>query len=219
MGIDVFGVFQKKEDESWVTVSEYYSGRRDWLEDWLGLPFGCRYTPYPISVPRGLPVDFDRENIHVGEGWQSWLSADEILNALPVLGTETHQVFIEIYFEAWERTKEFSLAEWEFFIEDTDLLSLEEWHGILNNVGINKYLEHINLKHELRALKKRINDPYAIDVKLVAVAPQNYDHKFTADYGLVDCVYDLSDSLKYFTDEVRLLKEKYGNIRFVFGFS
>jgi hypothetical protein len=197
MGLDVFGVFQKREKERWVSFQKYYYGRRDGLRTWFGAPLGCRYEIKPIAPPRGLPEDFDAAEC-VGDHFKSWLLVDEVLNALPALATSTEKISIKAYFEACNT--EPVLSKWETLIEEAFAKEYFDRH--------NEEFNRKNWERHDRCL-----------IRLVAASPKPFDSTFTSEYGFVECIYDYSNYFQEFISEVRLLKNKYADVRFVFGFS
>jgi hypothetical protein len=130
MGTDVFGVFEKRENGRWEYITDFYDGQRGHLRAWLGWSDGRLWSEpqsgddfrtFPIAPSRGLPNDFDySEGIYrvdatryttVGRLDCSWLQADEILNALPILGIRSLTVPIGVYEKAWEH--ESDIARWQ----------------------------------------------------------------------------------------------------------
>ena len=97
MGIDVFGVFQRRVADKWEFVSAFYDGQRGPLRVWLG--WESYYWPLnPLAPTLGLPPDFDLTElvppqeegdwedeicVYLGDHKRSWLSADEILAGDP----------------------------------------------------------------------------------------------------------------------------------------
>lgn len=197
MGLDVFGVFQKREKERWVSFQRHYYGQRDQLRIWLGAPLGSHYEMKSIAPPRGLPADFDADEC-VGDHFKSWLLADEILNALPALATSTEKIGIEAYLEACN--KEPVLSKWEASIEEA---------------FAKEYFD----RHKKEFNRKEWAHPSRCLIKLVAASPKPFDATFTSEYGFIECIYDFSDFFQEFISEVRLQKNKYADVRFVFGFS
>jgi hypothetical protein len=204
MGLDVFGVFQKREKERWVSFQSYYYGERDELRNWLGLNLEGGYEIKPIAQPRGLPADFDVDEF-VGEHSKSWLLADEILNALPALATSTEKISIKTYFEACNK--------------EPDLRKLED---SIEEIFIKEYFDRRKKEFNLEEWENFKNYRSATGrclIRLVAASTMPFDVTFTSEYGFVDCIYDFSDYFQRYIDEIRRLKNKYGEVRFVFGFS
>lgn len=82
MGIDIFGFFQAKSGDSWRYICKYDYHQRGALKLWLA-PWnpGSRGIE-PIAPWRNRPSDTK----HDGHGVAgSWLLADEILDALPLI--------------------------------------------------------------------------------------------------------------------------------------
>lgn len=197
MGLDVFGVFQKRENERWVSIQKYYYGQRDELRIWLGAPLGGHRDLPSIASPRGLPADFDAGE-WVGDHFKSWLLVDEILNALPALAISTEKICVKAYFDACER--EPILIEWEASIDEAFAKEYFDRH--------KKDFNRKESEHQDRCL-----------IRLVAASPKPFDATFTNEYGFIECIYDYSDYFQEFISEARLLKNKYADVRFVFGFS
>jgi hypothetical protein len=72
MGLDIKGIFQKKEGDRWVDVaSDYYQGRDYALYAWLALGESYSKDPSydtlkPLPFKQGFPVDFEllEDNVH-----------------------------------------------------------------------------------------------------------------------------------------------------------
>lgn len=80
MGIDVRVEFEAKRNGKWEQVHFSYAIERNYLFfAWLANQRN-EYGVQPIAKFRGLPKDYRYED-GPGEHSQSWLSADEILNA------------------------------------------------------------------------------------------------------------------------------------------
>ena len=197
MGIDVVGVFERRDGNRWTYVQSYYDGQRGLLRYWLGWGSGW-YSTYGVkpivSSPRGLPTDFrywddiywiddtkldPKRVVAVGTQLQSWVGGEEILAALPLLGVRSHSVRSD-----HTPSPSAALAEWEH------VPGISEGH---------------------------IGRPEA--PRLVAVSSERHaeTHPRT-DALLVNCSWDFSDHIAYFTDDVHTLVSKYGSIRFVYGF-
>ena len=113
MGTDIHAVFQSKKMSGWVDVDTTWDQRRHYfLFAWLagvrnGFGFaGVRmHEPItPISEPRGLPKDFDRDDEdYMGEHNFSWLTAEEILAAPRPGVTRRYGVLDRDVYEAWDK--------------------------------------------------------------------------------------------------------------------
>ena len=80
MGTDVKVEFEAKRNGKWEQVHTQYAIERNYLFfAWLANQRN-EYGVQPIAKHRGLPRDYRYED-GPGEHSQSWLSADEILNA------------------------------------------------------------------------------------------------------------------------------------------
>ena len=192
MGIDVSGVFQRREGGQWSYVGDYHDGRRGELRSWLGWGNGSWWqgTIEPIAPLRGLPLDFDLSELdprrsehgitvemHIGTRSRSWLHADEILNALPALAVRQLSVPHAIYLQTADMTS--NLAQWQ---AATGLCrEVDAW-------------------------------------PLVQATYQHPDAGNSADVR-VDCVCDFSGEVQYFVDELQQLRAQHGEVRFVYGFA
>lgn len=101
MGAEMRYAFQKETPEGWKTVSDNFSGDRNYqLFGWLGLRCRNVHKVTPISELRDLPddlIDEDEEHIELrfGQHSYSWLSAKEILEApTPAEPSEVMLTFI-----------------------------------------------------------------------------------------------------------------------------
>jgi len=133
MGTDIHTIFQKKDGDKWVDIDNPYTEDRHYLLfSWLadvrngyGFAGVSTYIPItPISMPRGLPSDFEDEyhdikkiehaapyykkyapetkEIWLGDHSHSWLLGTEILSAKPPQTTHTGVVDINQYKE-WDK--------------------------------------------------------------------------------------------------------------------
>ena len=95
MGIDVFGSFQAKVGEDWSFQKEYYDGQRGFLRWWLGWGTGGLYEKFGgeplVDDLRGLPSDLVKRGA-TASTYQSWVLAEEVLAAIPLLGRHSYSV-------------------------------------------------------------------------------------------------------------------------------
>lgn len=91
MGTAIKGVFEAKIRDHWQSTGERYYNDRDLIvQSWLGLDLWAE----AIDDFRGFPPDWISAGRGVGPidgppAWRSWLLADEILEAIPVITTES----------------------------------------------------------------------------------------------------------------------------------
>ena len=206
MGIDVFGVFQRREKDRWSFISRYYDGARGELRMWLGYgpnQYDDNYQAWQLGIirptpSRGLPVDLDLdepvpdrvytnmeltvENV-IGSPPHSWLLADEILQALPALSVRTLAVPLPVYHATKDKTDD--VAQWQAMTGD------------------------------LCGLCGDVPDTW----KLVSVRYCSEKLSHLSTEVPCECVCDFSDEIAYFTDEVRQIQDAHGEVRFVYGFS
>lgn len=115
MGIDVSGVFQRRDAEKWVVICDYHDGRRGYLRSWLGFD---RYREIPFSALRGVPEDFNPSEVviipgyrpveiecFIGERGHSWISGEEILNTPALTQRSDEQAIAEAHEEISEFKK------------------------------------------------------------------------------------------------------------------
>jgi hypothetical protein len=149
MGIDIYGCFMKKERGQWIPVEEYEYWSRGKFRSWLA-PF--RSGIEAISPFRGFHPDFDPEkrgNMSLlvydsPRGMNSWLTADEILAALPAIWTTTVRLSYE-KFLAEDFLEEFNKVEpyedshnWKFIA--ADWRSFEEGYTI-DSWGVDLFFD------------------------------------------------------------------------------
>lgn len=112
MGIDISGVFQARSGDRWIHVGEYSDSMRGTLRSWLA-PWKSAEME-PIAPWRGLPADLQElqrqqpTDQFANEECCSWVSADEILEALPLFKRWTQTVSEE------EFQKAVSKENWDY---------------------------------------------------------------------------------------------------------
>jgi hypothetical protein len=130
MGIDVLGSFQAKVEGKWVFQKEYYNGQRGMLRWWLGWGSGEFYEKFRVEPLvdelRGLPLDLKNENAREAT-YQSWVSAEEVLSALPLLGWHSYSVPHELVRKTLEQAA--TPAQWKTLTGITDELDFLENYG------------------------------------------------------------------------------------------
>lgn len=192
MGLDVFGVFERRDALQWVAFERYYDGRRGFLRAWLGCAWHKHVSlieVQPIKPARGLPADFIRSAAlpgggssavacdFVGDRDQSWVTAEELLNALPALATRTLMMPMDLYRQSWA------------WLENDP----ERWRDL---TGLSR-------------------EPYLPKLTAISARPE-----MMSDLEVpVDCIYDFSEEVSYFTEQVSEYQLEYGQVRFVYGFS
>lgn len=86
MDITTTGVFEANIRGRWQSVGERYCNYTDSIvQSWLGLGW---WGVEPIADFRGFPAEWTT-NRYFHPEWRSWLLADEILEALPVISTKS----------------------------------------------------------------------------------------------------------------------------------
>lgn len=230
MGIDISGVFQARTGEGWQSIKTYHQGQRGFLRWWLGYG-GGHVLRHDLAVeelvkhPRGLPNDFyqSADSYVKGEGilrtvdaigtkFQSWLDADEILDALPILGYRTSTVPRQIAIELTASSA-----------------SPEQWISI---GGVCKDICTGNIRWLLGSgaprlvtaapdeIVQRSTPTFDEAPRLIKLAPNWPPSARTADAISVDCVFVIeSDEVREFSGEITELQKSHGNIRLVYGFA
>ena len=195
MGIDVFGVFQIQAESRWHSIRTLYDGQHGYVRAWLGCDF-YKGEPllkvFPISSERGLPLDFD---------------ASELLGST----SDRHRPKAGAVIGQWGHS-------WLF---DTEILKPEPALAVRHiGVSMKTYLatweqtEDIDLWQAWTGLCQEQDMP-----KLVSVTyqtPSDFSHNIQVE---AECIYDISEELNYFKDEVRQLREQHGPVRFIYGFA
>ena len=204
MGCDVHGVWQAKKDGKWVDIeSSWEQDRHYFLFSWLanvrngygfaGIP---TYSPIkPIAEPRGIPKDFecDGDFIHP-------------VPRLEILGSRSEYHGKDEPLEMWMGEHSHS---W---------LTADE---ILAAPTPDKVWQTGVVPREFFDAWDGVNGPESwsggISGKDVRVADSPTDVKEDSTHVRIWWI-KAADTLKYFTDEVRRLKELHGEVRLVFGF-
>lgn len=130
MGIDVFGRFQATDGERWIFLEDYYDGRRGLLRWWLGWGTGPAYEKFGleslVDEPLGLPTDYFCSDLDDND-FPSWLNADEILGALPLIGRYTYFIPQELVRVACEQKA--NPKQWKAMTGISDELDFLERYG------------------------------------------------------------------------------------------
>jgi hypothetical protein len=195
MGIDVFGIFQIQTERKWHSIQRLYDGQRGYLRAWLGCDFYKGEHPlkvFPISSARGLPSDFDATAL-VG-------SASN--HSRPEAGA--------------------AIGEWgHSWLLDTEILDPSPALAVRQiHVSMQTYLatleqtEDIELWRASTGLCQEQSMPSLISISYLHPRSSSPDIQVETE-----CIYDISEELCYFKDEVRLLRELHGPVRFVYGFA
>ena len=200
MGMDIHGVFQKRQADRWVDISSDYDQRRDeYLYCWLSSTRTAGLKP--LSRPRGLPDDFalDSDGFHpienpdvlpyfrkfrdqhtdstrllMGEWGFSWLLGSEVIAAPPPIDIMKIWVPIDTYNE-WDKVSNPKL-----------------WYELHSD-----WKQHEDSEH------------YA--------TPENISEK--TYWVIIEWSYDFTEDFKYFVGEIQRLMALHGEVRFVFGFN
>jgi hypothetical protein len=111
LGLDLYGGFQKKERGKWIFVEEY-GVNYYYLMSWLA-PWDTRSIE-PIAPCRGFPPDYPHDS-HLDLDFPdtaSWLTADEILDSLPVIRKSTVRLSYDEFMK--QRKKEYWEEQFDF---------------------------------------------------------------------------------------------------------
>lgn len=202
MGCDIHAVFQAAKDGKWQDVpSTWDQDRHYFLFSWLagvrnghgfaGVP---TYTPIkPLAEPRGLPEDFEG-----GEEHPTTLDAPAPFRREHAEDKEHPIVWMGDHSFSWLSADEILAAPapdkvWRTGIVDRAFF--DAWDG---HTAPESYSGGISGKD-------------------IRVAESPIDVVDNTTHVRIFWMQD-GDTLKYFTDEVRRLKEEYGQVRIVFGF-
>lgn len=203
MGCDVHGIWQTKRDGKWVDVESTWDQDRhyflfSWLADvrnghgFAGIP---TYTPIkPIAQPRGYPADFEVED-------DSHPVADKA-----VMGRRAD------YGEPGEAPAMWMGDHTHSWLTADEILATpapdKVWRtGVIERATFEAWDGHTPPAEWSGGISGR-------DIR-VAEAPTDVEENTTHVR-----IYWIQpgDTLKYFTDEVRRLKDAHGEVRLVFGF-
>lgn len=206
MGCDIHGVWQAKKEGKWVDIaSEWEQNRHYYLFSWLanvrngygfaGVP---TYSPViPISKPRGLPEDFETEDSEyhattieaIDPCRRQYLNEDDKKSPKAWLGDHSH---------SWLNADEILRAPlplncWQSGVVPREFF--DTWDG---HTPPEAWSGDISGRDIIRAENPvEVNDT----TTHVRIFWKKQD-----------------DSLNYFIDEVKRLKELHGEVRLVFGF-
>lgn len=199
MGCDIHAVFQAKQDGKWIDVpSKFEADRHYFLFSWLagvrngfgfaGVP---TYTPItPIDEPRGLPADFD-----LGEDGDHPSEFGEPAYDKP---DGTPSVWLGDHSHSWLTADEILSAPDPDNVWRTGVVPIEwfrQWDGHTPPANWSGGVFGGNV--------------------FVAPSPTDVDEKST---HVQICWKQPHGSLSYFTDEIKRLKQEYGEVRMIFGF-
>jgi hypothetical protein len=202
MGTDIHAIFQKKTEDGWEDISSTFDQNRHYfLFAWLanvrngygfaGVPIFEPLTP--ISPPRGLPSDFEIES-------GSHSVTDEFVLP-PFYRRYADEVIEEGY---WMGDHSFS------WLTDDDILEAEPPEVV--RTGVISMSQYGNWDGESPP------DSYSGGVSGpdVVVSPEE---SITDKTTHVQVYWESrAEELDYFIKEIVRLKDKYGEIRMVFGF-
>jgi hypothetical protein len=185
MGIDVRGVLEFHNGKHWNMHEAYYDGTRGLIRYWLGWGRGYYETGLGISrlvtSIRGLPNDFDPENPLIGSIDKSWLAAEEILGALPLIGHEKCDVVIELAYTLWK-----------------EKAGLQEWN---DSTGIGNFFTHRGVETPQLETVNPLWETYARDTNSIQV-------ECTFDFST--SVSDITEKLVKLKQEYKMVRFVYG---------
>jgi len=204
MGTDIHGVWQKKIETGWEDVASTYEQDRHYLLfAWLGdvrNGFGFAGVPthtpvVPLSAGRGLPEDFE-----MTDDDRHPISSLEVMDPSRRKYQEAGDPL-----EIWMGDHSFSWLSADEILAAplpsttcTGIVDLETFKAWDGKMAPSEWCG-------------------GIDGRDVAVSAPDHISE-TTTHVQISWSEDLGESLKYFVDEVRRLKELHGEVRFVFGF-
>lgn len=203
MGTDIHGVFQRLNGNKWEDVpSEYEQNRHYFLFAWLGNVrngFGFAGIPThtaisPLSDCRGFPSDFliDVDSHPI----QNIEVMDKNIQSWHRDG-DPLEIWMGDHSHSWVSADEVINTKPPTILR-TGIVGkdfFDTWDGVSSPESWSGDISGPNIV---------VSDPSSITSKTTHVRIEWFD--------------DASESLKYFIDEMKRLKEQYGNVRFVFGF-
>lgn len=203
MGTDIHVVFQAKKSGRWGDIASNYDERRHyllfaWLADvrngsgFAGIPTHTRIDP--IAEPRGLPKDFQVED---DDHPMARELLDENEREWLEPGEEPHR-WMGDHTYSWLTADEILSAPPPGRILKTGVIPISayrEWDGVSQP-------------------ESWCGDVWGKDV--VTSNPNEITDQTT--YVRIEWFRDTSDDLAYFINEVKRLKDEYGDVRMVFGF-
>lgn len=195
MGVDVKGVFQVKRNEKWIFIRKFYDGDRGYLRTWLGCnPYGGEslLKIMPVVPRRDFPSDFDHsERIGCVSGrWD--LEAGDVVGDWGhswLLGEEILSSGPALAVRYVEVSLEVYAATWD----KTD--DIEHWRATTGLCLEDDLPPLVSISYLQEGLANNVNQVR------------------------VECIYDFSEELNDFKNEVQQLQEQFGPIRFVYGFA
>lgn len=206
MGCDIHGVFQAKKDGKWQDVASTWDQDRhyflfSWLADvrngfgFAGVP---TYTPIkPIAAPRGLPEDFEMN----GDG-----DHPTTLEAVCPRRLEYMEDAAKVKPTVWMGDHSHS------WLTADEILATpapdKVWRtGIVERTFFDGWDGHSSPESWSGGISGR--DIHVADDPTLVTDKTTHVRIFWMQPG---------DTLKYFTDEVKRLKDERGEVRVVFGF-
>ncbi len=195
MGIDVYGVFQVKHKEKWICIRSFDDGRRGYLRAWLGCDFykgPSLFKIMPVVPLRGLPSDFDPLEQVDDVSYKRSFEAGILVGEWGLswlLGEEILSHGPALAVRYIEVSMEMYAATWD----KTD--DIEHWRA----------MTRLCLEDDLPPL--------------VSISYLQESLAYNVNQVRVECIYDFSEELNDFKNEVQQLQEHVGPIRFVYGFA
>lgn len=214
MGTDIHGIWQKYEDGKWKDIPSNYKQERDYNlfavlanvrngYGFAGIPTGEAVEP--ISIPRGLPEDFD---IEMEEGEKTHVVYD-----ISIIGKGYLASYIkEFPYNFWMGYHDFSWLSGEEMLKWYKTPHTKVHYGILDR---DVYENWDKKSGYPSGWCGDIEGPNIIKIEETVEDMKNFPN-WTHIY--CDWKTSLNDDLSYFFDEVQRLVDEHGKIRFVFGF-
>lgn len=211
MGTDIHGIWQKYEDGKWKDIPSNYKQKRDYnlfavlvnVRNWRS------FTINPISVPRGLPEDFE---IEMKDGEKT-----HVVHDISIIGDKSLVEYIEKY----ENTLPYNYKMGE---HNFSWLSGEEMLEWYKTPHTKTYFGFVS-RDVYEKWDKKSGHPknWHDDIEgpnIIKILETKEDMKNFPNWTHIDCVWKISlnTGLSYFFDEVQRLVDEHGKIRFVFGF-
>lgn len=204
MGCDIHAVFQAKRDGRWIDIpSKWEQDRHYFLFSWLAdvrNGFGFAGSPtytyvVPLAKPRGLPEDFAVDD------WGRHKLDEAALLGAPdgVYVDDDGKQSLGDHSHSWLTADEILAATPPGAdIVQTGVVTIEEYRAWDGNTPPGSYCGGISGRGVRVAETPAAIDEYTTHVRISWMKNP--------------------DELAYFVDEVRRLRDEYGEVRLVFGF-
>ena len=207
MGTDIHSMWQKKTEKGWEDIENPYKERRHYqlfaVLAGVRNGYGCAGCPTgeavePISEPRGLPDDFD-----VYGGMHP-------INSIEFVPEEDREWY-EDRLEVWMGDHSYS------WLTADEMLEWYENAPTVIQMGIieREQYEIWDKKSSPESYCGGISGP---NVLLINDDLGDMKEHINWTHIRIKWKQNLNEELQYFFDIVKSQKEKYGEVRFVFGF-